>query len=74
MKLYGAISLVLPLKVSYEYLECHGGLSEKALWERAARNINVAGHGFLYQYIMSDVHILWPLRSVTRSSPALNTH
>lgn len=74
MKLYGAISLMLPLKVSYEYLECHGGHGAMVLWERAARNINLAGHGFLYQYIMSKVRILWPLCSVNPSSPTLNTH
>lgn len=61
MKLYGAISLVLPLKVAYEYLEYRGCPGAMTLWERVARHINLAGHDFLYKSIKSDARILWPL-------------
>ncbi|TQV91784.1 N-terminal fungal transcription regulatory domain-containing protein [Cordyceps javanica] len=63
MKLYGAISLTLPLKVSHEYLERHGGPAEVALCRRVMENIDLKGHYYLRNFVSSDHKLLWPLRN-----------
>lgn len=64
VKLYGAISLMLPLKVSYEYLETQGGSSFATLRQRVTDNIRLTGHHYLNNFVSSDLKILWPRHNV----------
>lgn len=64
VKLYGAISLMLPLKVSYEYLESLGGSNFTTLRKRVTQNIALTGHHYLNNFVSSDLKISWPGHNV----------
>lgn len=64
VKLYGAVSLMLPLKVSDEYLERLGGSSFTALRKSATQSIALTGHHYLNNFVSSDLRILWPMQNV----------
>lgn len=69
MKLYGKISLLLPLKVAYEYLEdCQESRLAK-LFESGAYNINRSGHYHLKTFLFSGCRVLHPMRPITCQYP-----
>ncbi|KHN94419.1 C6 zinc finger domain protein [Metarhizium album ARSEF 1941] len=67
MKLFGATSLGLPLRVAYEYFEQQVGDTESAaLSDRVMSNIHDKGYSYLRVFIESDAKILRPLSAARR--------
>lgn len=69
MKLYGKISLLLPLKVAYEYLEDCRESPLAALFESSAYNIHRTGHYHLKTFLFSDCRVLRPRCPITCKCP-----
>lgn len=66
MKLFGATSLSLPVKVAYEYLQQDGEPESGALCESVVRHIKDKSHFYLADFIQSDMKILAPFPSNTK--------
>lgn len=58
MKLFGATSLSLPVKVAYEYLQQCGEVSSRVLCESVVQHIKDKGYFYLTDFIQSDIKIL----------------
>lgn len=66
LKLYGATSLSLPVKVAYEYLQQAGDPNSIALCDSTIRHIDHRGHFYLNTFLKSDMTVLQLLPRISQ--------